>query len=142
MLLAKQNALKSFVKSSVSVLLAVVAVPAMAQAEAAAPDYLNLVMSMIIVIGLIFALAMLAKRFNIGVAGQGAIKLIATLPVGSKERLIIVEIEHQQYLIGVTSQQVRLIERLPKNVAAPETQSLPAGVKLDSLFNLIKKGNS
>lgn len=143
MLLVKLNVLKNYVKISLVSLAVIFVSPVMARTEGATPDYLDLVVSLIIVIGLIFALAMLARRFNIGMAGQGAIKLVATLSVGAKERLIIVEVAQQQYLLGVTSQQVRLIERLPQNVAVTSAaQSLPSGLKLDSLFNSIKKGNS
>jgi flagellar protein FliO/FliZ len=115
----------------------------MAQPSTVTPDYLNMAVSLLIVIGLIFALAMLAKRFKIGIAGQGAIKQIATLSVGAKERLIIVEIAEQQYLIGVTSQQVRLIDKLSDQVpSAMPAVSLPAEGALGTLFNSIKKGNS
>jgi len=109
-------------------------------AAAVAPDYLNMLVSLLLVIGLIFALAMLAKRFNIGISGNGAIKQIATLSVGTKERLIIVEVGDQQYLIGVTSQQVQLIEKLPNKVAPQSPASETS--QLATLFNQIKKGNS
>jgi len=137
MLLVKQNVLKSCAKVGLPLL--VMAAPVNA-AAAVAPDYLNMLVSLLLVIGLIFALAMLAKRFNIGISGNGAIKQIATLSVGTKERLIIVEVGDQQYLIGVTSQQVQLIEKLPNKVAPQSPASETS--QLATLFNQIKKGNS
>ncbi|NRA70763.1 MAG: flagellar biosynthetic protein FliO [Gammaproteobacteria bacterium] len=116
--------------------------PVMAQGRIA-PDYLNMIMSLLVVIGVIFGLAMLAKRFNLGIAGQGAIKLVATLPVGTKERLIVVEIEQQQYLIGVTAGEIRLIDKLTNNIAPTMNKtSQSAGINLDSLTRLLKKGKS
>ncbi|NRA54686.1 MAG: flagellar biosynthetic protein FliO [Gammaproteobacteria bacterium] len=142
MLLVKQNVLKSYV-NPVIMMAAVMAAPVNASTGPTAPDYLNMLLSLLLVIGLIFTLAMLAKRFNIGMTGQGAIKQVATLSVGAKERLIIVEVGDQQYLIGVTSQQVQLIEKLPHKVEAASVMGDGiASARIDSLFNRIKKGNS
>ena len=143
MLLAKLNVLKNYAKPSLASAIFLMAAPVNAASNDGAPDFVNMMTSLVIVIGLIFALAMVAKRFNIGNGGQGVIKLIATLPVGTKERLIIVEIEQQQYLLGVTTQQVRLIERLDKKVESLAPQAkLPDGITLNSVIKFMKKGSS
>ena len=143
MLLAKLNVLKNYAKPSLASAIVLMAAPVNAASTDAAPDFVNMMTSLVIVIGLIFALAMVAKRFNIGNGGQGVIKLIATLPVGTKERLIIVEIEQQQYLLGVTTQQVRLIERLDKKIESPAPSAqLPDGITLNSVIKFMKKGSS
>ena len=142
MLLVKQNVLKSCAKLAFFPLLLLMSQPAMADSLANSPDYIKMITSLIIVLGIIFMLAFLVKRFNLTGSGAGDIKLIATLPLGTKERLVVVEIEQQQYVLGVTSQQISLVEKLsqPLSSKAPSAQ-LPSGLKFDSLVNFIKKGN-
>ena len=73
------------------------------------------------VLGLIFALAWVAKRFNLapGVATSN-MKVISTLSIGPKEKLLLVEVENQRMLLGVTPSQVTLIREMGD---APETEN-------------------
>ena len=73
--------------------------------------------------GLAFVLALVVgcgwfvKRFNgIPSARSGAIKVISVLPVGSRERLALVEVGGQQLLLGVTAQQINTLHRFDEPV--------------------------
>ena len=76
----------------------------------------NMVGGLIVVIALIFVLAYIVKRLNLAPSQHGQIKTIAVSAVGQKEKLLIVEVNQQQYLLGVTSQQINLIDKLSQPV--------------------------
>jgi len=67
---------------------------------------------LILVLLLIFALAYLLRRFNLVPTTNGVLKTIAVTSLGQKERLVLVQVGEQQYLLGVSSQQVSLIDKL------------------------------
>lgn len=71
---------------------------------------------LILVLLLIFALAYLLRRFNLVPATNGVLKTIAVTSLGQKERLVLVQVGEQQYLLGVSSQQVCLIDKLAEPI--------------------------
>lgn len=101
---------------SLFVLLAL-AVPAWAEnSEQAAPavasgtQLINVVFSLLLIIGVILALAWLLRRFGQGgFSNQQHMKVLATLPLGTRERLLVVDVSGQQLLLGVTPQQIRTL---------------------------------
>ena len=62
--------------------------------------------SLIVVIFAIFAMAFVAKRFNLGISGNRSIKVVSALSLGTRERVVVIEVAGKQHLLGVTSQQV------------------------------------
>ena len=84
--------------------------------ESAAPSSIATLASMvgglIVVLLLIFALAYMVKRLNLVPSSQGILKTLAVTPLGQKEKLVLVEVDGQQYLLGVTPQQVNLLDKL------------------------------
>ncbi len=69
-------------------------------------SYLSVITSLFLVIAVMLVLAILYKRMNLGFAGSHAIKVITALPIGTKERIMVIEVNGQQHLIGVTPQQI------------------------------------
>lgn len=67
---------------------------------------------LVVVLLIIFFLAYLVKRFNLAPNSNSVIKTIAASPLGQKEKLMIVEVQGRQYLLGVTPHQVNLIDKL------------------------------
>ena len=92
--------------------LAIAPVQAEPVATLGAPGYLSMLLSLLVVVALILGLAWLARRFNLAKPAGGAMKVVAMLPLGGKERVVIVEVQGKQYMLGVTSSQVRLLETL------------------------------
>ncbi|MCL1145255.1 flagellar biosynthetic protein FliO [Shewanella sp. 10N.261.52.F9] len=82
----------------------------------------SMVGGLIVVLILIFFLAYLVKRFNLVPSSQGVLKTIAVTPLGQKEKLVLVEVNGQQYLLGVTQQQISLVDKLAQPVEI-ETES-------------------
>jgi len=71
---------------------------------------LSVLLSLVLILVLIFALGCFLRRFSQGgVFGQRGMKVVASLPLGARERLVLVELGGQQILLGVTPQQVRTL---------------------------------
>lgn len=71
---------------------------------------------LILVLVFIFALAYLLKRFNLVPSTNGVLKTIAVTSLGQKERIVLVQLGDQQYLLGVSPQQVSLIDKLAEPI--------------------------
>nr|WP_257982794.1 flagellar biosynthetic protein FliO [Shewanella sp. GutDb-MelDb] len=80
----------------------------------------SMVGGLIVVLLLIFALAYMVKRLNLVPSNQGVLKTIAVTPLGQKEKLVLVEVDGQQYLLGVTPHQVNLVDKLTTPVEQPK----------------------
>ncbi len=80
-------------------------------------DILSLVLSLIIVVGVIIALGWFYSRSRF-ISGGGAdlITIVATRPLGPKERLMVVEVADQQLLIGMTSTGANTLHVLDKRI--------------------------
>ncbi|GAA4496625.1 flagellar biosynthetic protein FliO [Pseudaeromonas paramecii] len=91
-------------------------------------------LSCALVIGLILALGWLLKktRLNTRLTGSG-LKVVASLALGYKERLLVVQVGQQQLLIGATPQQISLLCQLDEPLApnAPFAQQLRKVLKQD-----------
>lgn len=98
-----------------------------AQAQAGtlpAAGFGQMLLGLTAVIGLVFALAWLARR--LGVNGQShspLLRHIAALSVGSRERVLIVEAGEQWLVLGVTAHSIRTLHVLPKGTT-PEVPAL------------------
>ena len=88
----------------------------------------SMVGGLIVVLVLIFFLAYLVKRFNLVPSSQGVLKTIAVTPLGQKEKLVLVEVDGQQYLLGVTPNQVSLVDKLAQPVEV-STESFATRLK-------------
>ncbi|WP_372872569.1 flagellar biosynthetic protein FliO [Shewanella sp.] len=81
----------------------------------------SMVGGLILVLVVIFVLAYVVRRLNLVPASGGAIKTLAASPMGQREKLVLVELDGQQYLVGVTSQQITLIDKLEKPVSISDS---------------------
>jgi len=80
----------------------------------------SMVGGLILVLLLIFLLAYLLRRLNL-VPGSGSLmKTLAVTPLGQKEKLVLVDVGGQQYLLGVTPANVNLIEKLATPLQIPQ----------------------
>jgi flagellar protein FliO/FliZ len=66
-------------------------------------DLSGVLLSLTLVLGFIVAAAWLVRRMPLGVGrGNGPLKVLAALPLGPKERLVLVEARGEQLLIAVS----------------------------------------
>lgn len=81
--------------------------------------------SLLLIIGLIFAMAWLVRRFNGGgrFYRANAMKVVTSMPLGSKEKLIVVDVGDKQLLLGVTPHHISYIDEvtLPEHASEPST---------------------
>nr|WP_240954110.1 flagellar biosynthetic protein FliO [Solimonas marina] len=84
--------------------------------------------SLAVVIGLILALAWLARRLQtLRGARGGLLQVTGGVAVGNKERVVIVQIAGEHFLVGVAPGQVSLLHRFE---GAPGGVTLPAEADL------------
>lgn len=78
----------------------------------AAGNIQEVVLGLLCVIATIFIISWLVKKFKLNLAIQGPIKTIAVNQINHTSRVMLIELNEQQYLIGVTPHQIQLIDRL------------------------------
>ena len=86
-------------------------------------DWVQWAISSGLVIGSIFILGWLLRRLRSAnlLGGHRQLKVVATLNVGQKERVVVVQVGAQQYLLGVTGEQVNCLDKLAQPLATNST---------------------
>ncbi len=80
-----------------------------------AADYLRFIAALALVLGLIAVFAWLAKRVRIGIlpgmtAGSGRLKVVESLAIDARLRLVIVSRDEQEHLLLIGPEEGQLIE--------------------------------
>ncbi|VTU33396.1 flagellar biosynthetic protein FliO [Variovorax sp. PBL-E5] len=89
---------------------------------------------MLVVIGLIFACAWLARRFGLQRFGGGQlVKVLSSSMVGQRERVVVVEVGATWLVLGVTASQINTLHTLPAQALpnAPAAGDAPARTPID-----------
>lgn len=76
----------------------------------------QLVLGLLFVIGLILLLAWLAKRTLNLTQNTRQIRMIAGLPLGAREKVVLIEVGKEQMLLGVAPGRVNLLTRFDEPV--------------------------
>ncbi|MEL0640324.1 flagellar biosynthetic protein FliO [Pseudoalteromonas aliena] len=94
--------------------------------EATAPSsgVLSMVLSLIAVLILILILAFFVKKLNPNLVNNDEFKVIRSLPLGSRERLMVIEIDNAQHLLGVTPHNVNYLHKLETPLTEKELPEL------------------
>lgn len=85
----------------------------------------SIFLSLLVVVGAVFAVALFMRRFTVTQAGNGQMKVVASMMAGTKERIVVLDVGGEQHLIGVTSQNINHLAKLETplvTAAAEETQ--------------------
>ncbi|MBI3144652.1 MAG: flagellar biosynthetic protein FliO [Pseudogulbenkiania sp.] len=114
-------------------LLLLLALPAAAatSASASAPpgplmSLLQVVVGLAIVVLAIVGVAWLFRRLSGGMLpGSHRLRVVSGLMVGQRERVVIVELEGEWLVLGVTPQAVNLLTRLPRPDDADDVTAMP-----------------
>lgn len=89
--------------------------------------------ALVVTLGLVFACAYALRRFGVaGVRGGQIIKVISAAPVGSRERVLLLEVHGRQILVGATSNSITAL-----HVFDADTPSVPV---VQNDFRTILKG--
>ena len=93
------------------------------QSPVSASSLLQTLLGLILVLICIALVAWLLKRSNsFHTAANGKMRVIAGLPLGTRERAVLVQLGDEQLLLGVTPQQINLLHKLdtPLRVDSPQ----------------------
>ena len=99
-------------------------------------DAATMILSLLMVLAVIIISALILKKFNLTHVHTEGLKVVTSLPLSAKEKLLVVQVGEKQLLLGVTSSQITLLETLdkPLDVKAPAKQQFAASIQ-----NLLKK---
>ncbi|CAM3019707.1 flagellar biosynthetic protein FliO [Pseudoalteromonas distincta] len=95
-------------------------------AESAAPsgDIISMVLSLAVVLVLILVLAYFVKKLNPNLVNSDEFKVVRSLPLGSRERLLVIEIDNAQHLLGVTPHSINYLHKLETPLTEKELPEL------------------
>lgn len=86
---------------------------------------LTVLLSLLLILGGFVAVAWLARRYLPGMGTQGVVKVIGSTAVGTRERVVVVEVDGTRLLLGVGGGNVRLLQTLAKPADAANPRMGP-----------------
>jgi len=81
-------------------------------------------LSLLLILGGFILAAFLLRRYLPGAGKHGVVKVVGATMVGSRERVVVVEIENTWLLLGVGAGQVRLLDKLAKPGTPPNRDEI------------------
>lgn len=115
--------------------------PAPAPAEpVGAASLLQVVLALILVLGLIVAMAWLMRRMGgLTQVGGGVVRVLGGVPVGQRERVVLIQVGSKQLLLGVAPGRVQTLHVLDEPI---NVSTAPAGGEsfAERLGAALKKG--
>ena len=79
-----------------------------------ATSMFTVLLSLILILGGFVAVAWFARRYLPGMGVQGVVKIVGTTAVGTREKVVVVEVDGTWLLLGVGGGNVRLLHTQPK----------------------------
>jgi len=117
---------KQAVETSIAEAVVVKQAPEVGKHVMANTDAGSMILSLLMVLALIFISALVLKRFNFTQQNSGQLKVVASLSLGVKERLVVAQVGEQQLVLGVTPQQITLIKSLEEPIVASQPEKASA----------------
>ncbi len=85
-------------------------------------DPFTVVFGLLFIVALIFIIAWVLRRFGaVSMAHGQAMKIISVLPVGSREKVLLIDVAGQQLLLGVAPGRVSHLQSFDQPVVSPST---------------------
>jgi flagellar protein FliO/FliZ len=112
----------SGMRSACRLAIALFSCKAFAQAAAAEPPgvsaatMLQTVLGLALVIGILFLAAYFLRKFNggRGFGSNGPLHIVGSLMLGTRERIVLIEIDGTWIVVGLVPGQIRTLHTLPK----------------------------
>jgi flagellar protein FliO/FliZ len=79
-------------------------------------DATSMIVSLLLVLLAIVIAAWLLKKLQVGGRTVNGLKVVTSLNLGSKERLVVVQVGEKQLLLGITGQQINLLDTLDEPI--------------------------
>jgi flagellar protein FliO/FliZ len=106
---------------------------------------LNTVIGLVLIIALIFGLSFFVKRFGAGgFTGNNQLKVLSSMPLGTRERIVLIDAAGQQILLGITPTNINTLHVFAEPVVVSNENATPAdfGKTLMSLLQSKKAARS
>ncbi|MEC5217539.1 flagellar protein FliO/FliZ [Actimicrobium sp. GrIS 1.19] len=86
-----------------------------AAAPVSAPGMMQVMVGLLLVLGVLIALAWSLKKMGAGKhAPSGALKIVGGINVGNRERILVVEVADQWIVVGVTASSINALSTMPR----------------------------
>lgn len=101
-------------------------------------DVLGVMVALAFVLALIVGGAWLMRRLSGPMMNQDqALRVLASAPVGQRERVVLLQAGEQQYLLGVAPGQVRLLSEPQQSIPVSDQQAFA-----QTLGQMLQRGKS
>lgn len=118
------------------------AADAASASSSAAGNLVQVTLGLLVVLGLMAASAWLLRRFNAAKGISAAhVKIIGGVSVGSRERIVVVEIAELWIVVGVAPGRVNALSTMPRQEITAVTDAAPAKNFSTWLAQTIEKRN-
>ena len=103
------------------------AAPVQQAAPSSAGGLLRVILALMVVLAAVLAAAWLARRLRAfsGGGGSSSLELLAQLPLGARERAVLVRVGDRQLLIGVAPGSVRTLHVFEQSLLPMNATSMP-----------------
>jgi flagellar protein FliO/FliZ len=98
----------------------------------------SMILSLLMVLALIIVSAFILKRFNIAQQGTSRLSVVTNLSLGAKERVVVVQVGDKQLLLGVTAQQITLLDTLAEPLIESTTSATDVPLSIASFLSKMK----
>lgn len=102
------------------------------------PYMLKLTLGLVLVVVAIFVLAWLVKKFNLTQqSSHGLIRIVAGLSIGTRDRIVLLQVGDEQILLGLTPGRIAKLHTLSQPLDAPDSAPVNGSFasKLNRLMN-------
>lgn len=121
-------------------ILTVANAPAIGQHAAQSPGLGGAIVALLAVLALIVGLAWLLKRLpGAGLRSSDQLRVLSSLSVGQRERLLVVQVGPQQLLLGVTTQGITTLHTLAEPLPEPAPVAAPGAIPLPAFAQLLTR---
>ncbi len=97
--------------------------------------------SLLFVLVLIFGIAWMMKKMRVpGIMGSsGPLKVIKQMPIGPKERIMVIQVGEEQLVIGVTASNINLLSKLETPLKESKIESVSFANQFSKLMTKNEK---
>ncbi|MCK4742487.1 MAG: flagellar biosynthetic protein FliO [Sulfuriflexus sp.] len=104
----------------------------------AGTNVIQMILGLIVVLVLVFAIAWVVRRVGgVSLTGGGALKVISGMSMGSRDRVVLLQVGEEQLLLGVSPGRIQTLHVL-ENPIKVEHPTIAKSMFADKLAEVIK----
>ncbi len=85
-----------------------------------ASQYIHMIVNLLAILAVMFGIILVSKKFKLSkYAGNKYIKIINMVPVGAKEKIILVEVNQAYLLLGATPNHIETLHVFNELISTP-----------------------